>query len=183
MRTVRVLPYVLSAVSLALSSASCWYVIHAGPDRLSLAHKPAVGTETNRLKRLDADVNDLIRVCDILSRHIQDVNATANARIGRVEKVAVGGLLLVDGRVANLAKHVGQDLATLQNQVDASQTAESLSLRDTFEKAFVEQMGRNIASPPHFSDPFTDGFERELGRRAATPPPGVLELMQGRSSR
>ena len=178
MRIVRALPYVISAAALVLSSASCWYAIRAQSDTPSAAHKAPVETETGRLERLDADVNDLIRVCDMMSRRIRDANSLTVARLNRVEETAVGGLLLLEQRINTLTRHVGQDLAALQSQVAPSPT-----LRDDFEKAFTEQMARNLATPSRPYDPFSDAFHRELGRQVATPPPGVLDLMEGRSRR
>ncbi len=109
---------------------------------------------------------------------IPDVNDIL-ARLDRLELEGTrrGDLLLVNERLTALSQYL--------NGFQTQRTSAPTANREAFERALAEQLARNLAPslPGPTSTPFSDAFHRELGRQAATPPPGVLDLMEGRSSR
>jgi hypothetical protein len=168
MKIVRALPYVVSVASLAVAGASWFYVLELDHREHISTRAFAAQAELDRIKRRDSDVNDLIRVCDMMSRRIRDANSLTIARLNHVEEAAIGGLLLLEQRINTLTRHVGQDLASLQSQIGTSQTTSPSSTRDALLRGFAEQMGRNMATPPSFSptpSPYLDEYEREMARQ------------------
>ena len=176
MRIVRALPYVVSAISLAIAVSSWCYVLELDRREHISTRAEAARAELARIERRDADVKDLIVLAQLQRERLDKLTASLRQTRIDVNTVAIGSENLqakLEARINAVVEAAAHDVTALQDQINSAPSrVSSSSTRDALLRGFAEQMGRNMATPPSLSrrsSPYLDEFEREMARQAARP--------------
>ncbi len=177
MKIVRVLPYFVSAVSLLMAVSSWLYVLQLDRNQHVSARAEVARADLARFERRDADMNDLIALSQLQRARLDRLAASLHQTRIDVNTVAIGSENLqakLEARIDSVVKAAVNDLTSLQNQINSiggtSSTPTSNAFAQAYLKAFMEQMGRNAATPRTFSpepSPYLDEYQREMARRRA----------------